>query len=534
MASKINWDGLTHGERVKVLAQTPIDQIVDGYYREGSDENSFRQIIGRETSLWSPSNVGSFKEAGSAPTKEVVLGAWRDLERSEALLELTDNSIDNWLRRSSLYPTKTASELSVYIDIDKATHQLTYEDNAGGVPEERLENLVVPGFSETEPLSATIGSYKTGGKKAIFRLATAAQITTRFWNPADSTDEAISVHLDQDWVSSPTQYRFPYSYLKNKGVIQKGQTRFVLQLREEPVGGPAWFNDPDKIGKIADELRRAYNLLLIRNPAVQIYFLDRTKPLQACDFYSFSGTSSPGVDIRPQQVVFTLEMEHQGKMHSVELEIVLGCRTSSGVDKNGNSGGIDLYGNNRLFLAYDQNLFASLLPSGGSRNLVRGFVNIKGPNTFIPWDTHKRHLNVDRDIINILTKHPLVVELFENWRRAYSDISRSGAVTKLINTPLPKALDHEKHDLFIPHRFKVTLDPKKKRGVLLPKEVSVPKVKAPKKKNDTIPLRFQVTTNEARALAAYYGLVGDLRAIAGEVGLRIKDDVLKRAKAKSK
>ena len=531
--AKIDWESLTHEQRVKALADMTVDQIVEAYRFGDSDEDAARKLIGRETTLWSPTNVGEFKEAGNAPTKEVVLGAWRDLERSEALLELTDNSIDNWLRRREQYPAKTASELNIYIELDKVTHQLVYEDNAGGVPEERIENLVVPGFSETEPLSRTIGSYKTGGKKAIFRLATAASITTRFWNPAGSTDEAISIQLDQSWISNPTQYKFPYTYLKDKSVLQKGQTRFLLQLREEPIGGPAWFTDPDKIGKISKEFLRAYSLLLIRNPNIHIYFLDKTKPLAPHDFYNFCGTTGPGVDLCPQQVLFQTELVYQGQKHPFAIEVVLGCRTTVGVDKDGNSGGIDLYGNDRLFVAYDQTLFAPLLPSGNSRNLIRGFVNLKGPNTFIPWDTHKRHLNVDRDIINILTKHPLIVEFFENWRRAYGDISKAG-VTKLIGTPLPKSFDTAKHDLFIPHRSTVPLDPNKKRGVRLPKEVTVPKVKASKKKNDTLTLRFQVTTNEARAIASYYQVVGDLHATASELGIRIKEDVLKRSKAKSR
>src|SRR5438034_11822813 len=111
--------------------------------------------------------------AGKAPNKEVVLGAWRDLDRSEALLELIDNSIDAWKRRREKYPDKSAPELNIYIDIDSDTGQLTYEDNAGGVPVGKLENLVVPGYSETDALAHSIGSYKTGGKKAIFRLAMA-------------------------------------------------------------------------------------------------------------------------------------------------------------------------------------------------------------------------------------------------------------------------------------------------------------------------------------------------------------------------
>jgi hypothetical protein len=51
----------------------------------------------------------------------------------------------------------------------------------------------VPGYSETTDLTPTIGSYHTGGKKAIFRLATEANITTRYWNPSGTSDEAWSI-----------------------------------------------------------------------------------------------------------------------------------------------------------------------------------------------------------------------------------------------------------------------------------------------------------------------------------------------------
>ena len=524
MPRKIEWYSLTHEKRIKVLGETPVDAIVATYETAGLDDAMFRQFIGRELSLWNPTNIASFKTAGEAPTKDVVLGAWRDLERSEALLELTDNSIDNWLRRKAEYPTKTAAELNIYIDIDQATHQLLYEDNAGGVPEEKLENLVVPGHSDTQALSHTIGSYKTGGKKAIFRLAVAAQISTRYWSPSGSSDEAISIHLDQAWINDSALYKFPYAQLKNKSVLDKGQTKFILQLREEPIGGPPWFTEPDKVDKIKKELLQAYTLLLVRNPSIHIYFLDRTKPLVPVDMYSFSGSFETGIDLRPQQVVFQMEMDYEGIKHALSIEIVLGCRTTSGV-KGGAPVGIDLYGNDRLFLGCDQSLFAPLLPQGNARNLVRGFVNIKGPNVFIPWDTHKRHLNIDRDIINILTKHPLIVELFGNWKRVYGDIS-SSEVRRIINNPLPKPFDKAKADLTIPHRITVPLDPNKRRAVCLPKDIYVPKVKVSKKKNNNIAVRMQFTSNEARVLASHYHIKGELSSITGELGASIKETIL--------
>jgi len=534
MAKKTNWASLTHEEHVRVLGELSLEQIVETYSLPGSDHDQFRRSLARELRLWVPKNVGKFEQMGSAPTKDVVLGAWRDLERSEALLELIDNSIDVWLQRRSAYPKKTAPELNIYIDLDEDTHQLTYEDNAGGVPVEKLENLVVPGHSDTQPLSHTIGSYKTGGKKAVFRLATAAQITTRYWSPAETSDEAFTVQLDHNWINDPRLYRFPYAPLRDKSKIEKGQTRYVLQLREEPIGGPPWFSDPEKVGKIATEIRRAYTLLTVRNPAIHIHFRNRAKAIESYDLYSFSGTNQSGVDIRPQQVVFGTEMEFEGTKHKVEIELVLGCRTTTGM-RDGASWGIDLYGNNRLFVAHDQTLFSDLLPSGNSRSLVRGFVNIRGANVFIPWDTHKRHLNVDRDIINVLTKHPLVREVFENWKKTYLDISRS-EVSKVINTPLPQSIDKAKHDLFIPHRTDVPLDLNKKRGVSLPKGIFVPRVKSKGRIKDSISVTIKFAKDEARAVASHFGITGDLgsRTVTSEIAAELKAGILKLAKKSSK
>jgi hypothetical protein len=529
MANKASWESLTHEQRVKVLAETPFERIVEEYQLQDSTPDAFREVLARESRLWSPKNVGSFEHKGGAPTKDVVLGAWRDLERSEALLELIDNSIDVWFQRRRQYPLKTAAELNVYIDIDEDTQQMTYEDNAGGVSIDKLENLVVPGYSDTEPLSNTIGSYKTGGKKAVFRLATAAQIMTRYWNPAGTSDEALTVQLDESWITDPTQYEFLYARLKDKSVIEKGQTRYVLQLREEPVGGPPWFQDRNKVESIVDEIRRAYSLLMIRNPSIRIHFQDRKDPIQPVDLYSFSGTATGNVDIQPQQVVFETEMEFEGVKHLVEIELVLGCRRTTGARDGGP--GIDLYGNDRMFVAYDQTMFGDLLQTGQSRRLMRGFVNIRGANVFIPWDTHKRHLNIDRDIINILTKHPLIRDVVKNWRKALLEIS-GAEVKKLIDAPLPKFIDAKAKDLFIPHRARVTLNAKKKRGEGLGDTVWAPKVKAAKKKTASTTVSFKVTMDEARTLAQAYGVTGDLksRPVLSELGTEIKVDVLARAK----
>ena len=535
MAKKINWADLKHEQRLQVLSSRSREQILQEYELSGASDAEFQLELDRENALWIPSKIGKFKTAGEPPTKEVVLGAWRDLERAEALLELIDNSIDTWLVRRALNPRKAAKELNIFIGVDPDLGLLTYEDNAGGVPEEKLIQLVIPGYSDTTPLSNTIGSYKTGGKKAIFRLAQAVQILTRYWSPAETSDDLFSVQLDGRWLADAHDYKFRYASVADKSVLEKGQTRYVLQLREEPLGGIPWFREPGAMDPLRDEIRRAYTLLLIRNPDIKIFLQSRAQAITPEEnLYDFSGTKQAGVNIQPQQVVFDAALPFESKLHNIQLEIILGSRRTTGAADGGNWG-IDLYGNDRLFVRCEQELFAGLLfTAGQSRLMVRGLINIIGPNVFIPWDTHKRHLNLDREIISILTTHRAVTDLFDNWKAIYNSVSR-GKVSRLINTPLTPAIDRAKHDLFVPHRTHVKLDLKDKRAAL-PKSVWSPNVSVRTPKVQSVSVNFKFLLPEARAVASYYRVPGDLekKSTRTDLAQEIKADVLKRATSRRK
>ncbi len=436
--TKPNWNDIDHAEKLRVLRQTSVDQIVADYRFDDEDESTFRARLAREISLWQPQNSdGPAKQAGKAPNKEVVLGAWRDLDRSEALLELIDNSIDAWNKRRADYPNKSAPELNIYIDIDSDTGQLTYEDNAGGVPVEKIDNLVVPGYSDTNALAHSIGSYKTGGKKAIFRLASAVNITTRFWNPAETGDTAVAVHLDERWLADVEEYAFPYFDLNDYGGLQRGQTRYVMQLRREPISA-YWYSNPGELEKISRDIKNTYGLLMTRQSEINIYFPKRGKTITPAlnSRYDFSGASNHQIDIRPQCVRFDTELEYQGQRHKMIIEVVIGCRVTT-ASRDDVGPGFDLYGNNRLFTQRDERLFYEQLPKGQAGSLARGWVNILGSNVFIPWDTHKRHLNTDREVIELIRTHPAIKNLFENWSDAFQQISRlpSGEITRTINVP---------------------------------------------------------------------------------------------------
>ena len=121
MTAKPDWNDFNHADKLRVLREISVDQIVADYKLDDLDDSMFRARLAREIALWQPHLAeGVEKQAGAPPNKEVVLGAWRDLDRSEALLELIDNSIDAWNRRRKQYPDKSAQELNIYIGDERA------------------------------------------------------------------------------------------------------------------------------------------------------------------------------------------------------------------------------------------------------------------------------------------------------------------------------------------------------------------------------------------------------------------------------
>jgi len=528
MALTTDWQSLAHQKRVEILANNSDQQIIDKYRLPGDSPEERIRFLAQERALWVPKEIGDFRKAGKPPTKDSLLGAYRDLQRSEALLELIDNSIDVWLTRRSGTATVVEKELNIFIDIDKELGLLTYEDNAGGVLENKLIQLVVPGYSDTDDFSHTIGSYKTGGKKAVFRLATAAQIMTWHRGAEGRTEQPFSVQLDQNWLSDPDLYQFEYAPITDKKLIEQGHTKYVLRLHEEPEGGTQWYQQLGLNEQVERQINDTYGLLLVRNPDIHIHYRDRARALTVDPqaLYDFSGAKDGDINITPQQVIFRTKLPYKGKNHDIDIEVIIGCRRGVGAGPYG----LDLYGNDRLFVACDQDLFQSVLPRGNAARLFRGLINIQGPNVFVPWDTHKRHLNIDREITRLILMHPLITKVFDNWFSIYKKIGGGGRgeVKSRINVPLKPS--PKRQDLPIPNRAKLDINAHEKRGVL-PENLFTPHVKVITKASDRVDIKLHFTRAEGEQIKRYYVVSGDVadQSTRTELATRIQEDVLKRA-----
>ncbi len=518
--AKRNWNELDHDEKLQLLRSRSVEVLAEEYYSPEKAPNDFEQFLREERDLWNPDNLGKVEKRGDAPRKDIIIGSWRDLDRAEALLELIDNSIDAWMRRRKKYPTKTAKTLNIYIDVDEAKGQLTYEDNAGGVNRDNIENLVIPGYSETDDLEPTIGSYRTGGKKAIFKLAAEANIRTRHWSPTGHTDEALQIHLDRSWLDNQTEYQFPY-YVMKKADIEQGQTLYTFRLRDD-------WKSTEIFDKITTEVRRTYTLLLLRQP-IEIYFNNRAEPLKPLEeMYRFSGTYGKDTDLRPQRINFLSKLRWQGKDYDVRIEMILGCRTTSTAMKGEDGWGIDLYGNDRLFVLRDKEQVIDWysFPKGTARQLMRGLINIHGPNVFVPWDIHKRHLNADREIVTLLRTNKLIRLFVDHWTAAYQKVSRSD-VQNTIKAPfIPWST---KNDINVQYDNDMPLVQGRQRDVKWPATLHTPKVALAKKADGkTVTIKFPVTKAEFRELCSRYEIDGAWEDSATQkaLGEAIKESVL--------
>jgi hypothetical protein len=133
------WNELTHDDKLRALRDTALDQISKDYDFEELGPDEVMRSLRQEQILWQPTLYeGKGTQIDAPPNKEVILGAWRDLDRSEAILELIDNSIDAWTRRKRRYPDKSAPELNIYIDIDSDVGQLTYDLSYQGTAKRML------------------------------------------------------------------------------------------------------------------------------------------------------------------------------------------------------------------------------------------------------------------------------------------------------------------------------------------------------------------------------------------------------------
>lgn len=169
----------------------------------------------------------------AAPVKSFfVQMLTRDIELSDAILDLLDNCIDGILR------TKLTSSGNIYdgyrIDIKMSPKQFSIEDNCGGIPVDILKTYAFRmGRVPTMPKDAvaTVGTFGIGMKRAIFKMGERCEVVTRSRHDSENgIEKACRVVISPEWIKEEQEWDIPFEYIPKEKYSKFGTRISISDL----------------------------------------------------------------------------------------------------------------------------------------------------------------------------------------------------------------------------------------------------------------------------------------------------------------
>jgi hypothetical protein len=362
------------------------------------------------------------------PDKRLFWSIISDYDLKTAICELVDNSIDIWMAK------KLRGALEVRITIETDRQLIRISDNAGGVAEEDLPNLIAPGASRNVPEAATIGIFGVGSKRAVIALAENVTIKTRH-----AEGPAFQIDISNDWIASSEwvipHYRIP--------VIAPNTTSIDLSALRIGI------TDAD-VASLQEHLGEVYAWFLAIDDC-NIFVNNR--PTQEREFDSWAYPD----EFPPREILLTHEFED----FPISIELTGGLIRDR--DPKRENYGVYFYCNNRLIIkelrVREVGYFVSSeagVPHPDA-SLCRVIVRINGGAKWMPWNSSKSAIRFDHPVFAALrpTLLPLVAHysslsrrLKDNWEEkvfafpegcvAKADPEEPDKGHRLILPPLPK------------------------------------------------------------------------------------------------
>ncbi|MFS8145958.1 ATP-binding protein [Rhizobium sp. BR 249] len=169
--------------------------------------------------------------AVASPTKQFfVRMLTRDIELSDALLDLLDNCVDGILRSGQAKADGLKPYEGFNATLTLSKDHFSIEDNCGGIPYAIAQKYAFamgrpPGVEEGGT-QGKVGMYGIGMKRAIFKLGSDARIESR-------NDRSFFVEINAKWMGENSWNDLPI-YELPEGSIEAGSTKiFVTKLHPD-------------------------------------------------------------------------------------------------------------------------------------------------------------------------------------------------------------------------------------------------------------------------------------------------------------
>lgn len=210
-------------------------------------------------------------KAQGAPTKEFFVGMLtRDIELSDAILDLLDNCLDGVVRQKKGIDKTTPNYYEGFFShITISKDSFVIEDNCGGIPKDVAEKYAFRmgrSTSKEDEDLPTVGIYGIGMKRAIFKIGKSAVVSTR------NATTLYKVTIPKDWVNDEVEWDFPMEDLQDDALLADGGTK--ISISNINTGIAEMWDTEDKLNRFVNTLiksiRQSYSFIIQKGFEIEI------------------------------------------------------------------------------------------------------------------------------------------------------------------------------------------------------------------------------------------------------------------------
>lgn len=323
--------------------------------------------------------------ADLAPTKQIYKSAAVDVDPIDAVEELIDNAIDNWMRESRRVDDVT-------IDIVAKGGTTKVSDNTGGLSRERIKILFALGDTFQDEVEGSIGAYGIGAKKALVRLGEQRLVTSR----DRDAEYGVGFRVDEEWMESDD---WEVSLERFDG-MKPGETTLEVESSDD-----IW--NEERIDQLRRQLGQTYKLFLSGDVsgAGDFDIVLNGDPIKPAPDIPWSFT--PFDNLHPRRYS-NIELHPKGIDTPVMMDVTVGQMTNADAEK----GGTDFYCQHRLVTQNEREEVGGYGSVGENRignftshnNRLKVVVELRtdGDSSDLPWDGQKKTIDPHHPVSRVM------------------------------------------------------------------------------------------------------------------------------------
>lgn len=387
----------------------------------------------------------------SSPTKEFFVEMLtRDIDLTDAILDLLDNCLDGVLRKSGNANIKKDFDYSGYVaNIQIRNDCFIIQDNCGGISKHiAVSSAFRMGRDSTQVIDdnlPTVGIYGIGMKRAIFKIGREAEVISRCNN------EQFAVKIPYEWTQTDSWELNLYDLDTVPSEISEGGV--IVRISHLTPAIMSVWHDDDKRANFVDDLcrsiQKSYSFIIEKGFCITVngqVLSSLPVKLLVADAQNKNGAISPYI--------------YKDTINGVDVDLIVGFYTPVKSDEEIDAintshrstadAGWTIICNDRVVL-YNDKTHLTGWGEGGIPKYHTQFIGIKGVVSFrssnprlLPTTTTKRGIDLSSEIYSQVKERMrdglgMFISYTNQWKgrlpeeRKYSNQADSVSMQSLLN-----------------------------------------------------------------------------------------------------